>query len=203
MEYKLDFRELEKKYDYKIKYPGVYRLDIKTRLMEKLVCAYTIMRKKLVRIFPLSAEEEMYNSFRRKHSLKKESNSPENKEAPFFTNKFIHMYDFVPKENMERLIREIGQFKKKHVKGSGGIGDEDERASELKSLFSGSFQIPVYSFGIKEQSKLYNYISEIYIDFQELTTSINTVLYTVVLNESLIGKLNKICIDDIDDLFVL
>lgn len=203
MEYKLDFRELEKKYDYKIKYPGVYRVDIKTRLMEKLVCVYTIMRKKLVRIFPLSDEEEMYNSFRRKHSLKKESNSPENKEAPFFTNKFIHMYDFVPKENMERLIREIGQFKKKHIRGSGGIGDEDERASELKSLFSGSFRIPVYSFGIKEQSKLYNYISEIYIDFQELTTSINTVLYTIVLNESLIGKLNKICIDDIDDLFVL
>ena len=51
MEYKLDFRELEKKYDYKIKYPGVYRVDIKTRLMEKFVCVYTIMRKKFVRLF--------------------------------------------------------------------------------------------------------------------------------------------------------
>lgn len=203
MEYKFDFRELEEKYDFKIEYPGVYRLELKTRLMEKLYCVYTIMRKKLVRLFPLSAEEEMYNSFRRRRSIKKEPNSPENIEESFFTNKFIHMFDFVPKENMERLIREISQFKKKHVKGSGGIGDEDERASKLKSFFSGSFQMPVYSFGIKEQSSLHNYISEIHIGFQELTASINTVLYTIVLNRKLISKLNKICIDDIDDYFVL
>lgn len=203
MEYKFDFRELEEKYDFKIEYPGVYRLELKTRLMEKLYCVYTIMRKKLVRLFPLSAEEEMYNSFRRRRPIKKEPNSPENIEESFFTNKFIHMFDFVPKENMERLIREISQFKKKHVKGTGGIGDEDERASKLKSFFSGSFQMPVYSFGIKEQSSLHNYISEIHIGFQELTASINTVLYTIVLNRDLISKLDKICIDDIDDYFVL
>lgn len=203
MEYKLDFRELEEKYDFKIGYPGVYRWEFKTRLMEKLYFEYAIIRKKMERFFPLSDEEEMYNSFRRKHPIKREPNSPENKEESFFTNKFIHMYDFVPKENMERLISEISQFKKKHVKGSGGIGDEDERASKLKSFFSGSFQMPVYSYGIKEQSPLYNYISEIHIGFQELTTSINTVLYTIVLNKSLVSKLDKICIDDIDDLFVL
>ncbi len=52
-----------------IEYPGVYRLELKTRLMEKLYCVYTIMRKKLVRLFPLSAEEEMYNSFRRRRPM--------------------------------------------------------------------------------------------------------------------------------------
>ena len=46
MEYKLDFRELEEKYDFKIGYPGVYRWEFKIRLMEELYFVYAIIRKK-------------------------------------------------------------------------------------------------------------------------------------------------------------
>lgn len=203
MEYKFDFKDLEEKYDFKINYPGMYRRSIKTFLMQKSFDIYITLRKSVTYIFPFVFKEEKYNSYRIKHPIKRGSNSPENVETSFYNNEFIHMYDFIPKENMVRLVKEINQLTKKHVNGRGGIGGEGEKTLSLKSFVPSGFQMPTYSLGIKEQSPLYSYISEIYIGFQELTTSINTVLYSVVLNKSLIEKLNNICIDDIDDFFVL
>lgn len=198
-----EYRELEKKYGIEINYPGMCRIDIRTKIMTKFCWIYVALREKTKNIIPLTQNEELYAEFRKKPSMRAEDNSPLNAKDSFYENKYIHMFDFIPKENMGKLEKEIENLQKKYTSMAMGVGNQCERIAELKSFVPGRFVMPTYSLGIKKDSSLYEYISAIYIGFQELTTSLNTVLYTVVLNKELVEKLNNIYIDNIGEHYLL
>ncbi len=63
--------------------------------------------------------------------------------------------------------------------------------------------MPIYSMGIKKSSPLYQYISSVHIGFQDLTTSLNAIIYTVALNEKLVESLNQIFINHIGDFYYM
>lgn len=195
----LDYIELEKKYGVTINYPGKNEVTFRNKCMIGMRNIYVKIREKTRDIIPLTQMEEIFLGERTRKQ--KEKKVFIETEKPYYKIEFIHMVDYIPKEDMGRFCKEINKFKKKHV-GFNFPVDEDDTIM-LGTFIPGSFLQPLYSIGIKETSPLYKYISGIYIGFQELTTSLNTVIYTIQMKENIVEAWNKIFLDEFDDYYYL
>lgn len=195
---KFNYIELEQKYEITVDFPrkskGVYR----NRCMIRMRNVYAKIREKTKSIILLTQMEEIYLNDRSEKVRKKDTPFIET-EHPYYEIEFIHMVDYIPKEGMDKFSKEMNKFKKEHVRWEFPV-DEDAIAT-LGEFIPGSFLKPLYSLGIKETSPLYKYISSIYIGFQELTTSLNTVIYTIHFKENIVEALNEIFLDEFEDYY--
>lgn len=195
---KLNYIELEQKYGMTVDFPRKSKIIYRNRCMIRMRNVYAKIREKTKSIIPLTQMEEIYLSDRSKKVQKKDKPFIET-EHPYYKIEFVHMFDYIPKEGMDKFSKEINKFKKEHIGGEFPV-DEDAIAM-LGEFIPGSFLQPLYSLGIKETSPLYKYISSIYIGFQELTTSLNTVIYTIQFKENIVEALNEIFLDEFEDYY--
>ncbi|SHK43494.1 hypothetical protein [Hespellia stercorisuis] len=204
MKCKFEYKELQEKYGISIDYPGKGKKSLKSKLMLFLYNNYKKWRKRTEKIIPLTENEQIYQSFSSKSYRQKMTynNAPLESDTSFYNIQYIHMFDFIPKESMEKFSNEINAFKKIHASTNFTIGEED-KVLDLKSFIPSEFVMPTYSFGIKSSSPLYQYATGMYIGFQELTTSLNTVIYTLFVNKEFADKLNTFCTDNIEDYCVI
>lgn len=195
----LDYKPLEKKYGIKLNYPNKARMTYRDKIMSNMCILYRNIREKTMYRIPLTKREERYWLFKENYRLREEDNSAKIANGePFINVDFIHMFDCLPKENIPQFLKQLAEFRKKHVSFDMGVGDEDKRVLEISGFGTNGLRMPVYSFGIKDTSPLAEYIKAIYIGFQDLTTSLNVVLYTIVLKQDLVDKLSNIYVDKIE-----
>lgn len=199
MKPELDYKSLEKKYGIKVNYPNKSRIPGRDKIMSNMCMLYRNIREKTIHRIPLTKKEKRYWILKENHCLREEDNSAKKaKGNPFINIEFIHMFDCLPKENMSQFLKELSEFRKKHVSFDMGTGDEDKRVSEISDFGENGFRMPIYSLGIKDTSPLAKYITAIYIGFQDLTTSLNVVLYTIVLKKEIVDKLSNIYVDRVE-----
>lgn len=202
MEIKFDYTQLEQKYGITVKYPRSDKVTFRNKCMAKMRNTYAKIRKKTKNRIPLTEKEEIYlGAEKGVEKLKKNNESFIETEHPHYKIEFIHMVDYIPKENMERFRKEINKFKKKHI--AFNYPTDETETEKLGEFMPGCFIKNQYSMGIKKTSPLYKYISSIYIGFQELTTSLNTVIYTIQLKENIIEALNEIFLTEFKDYYYL
>nr|DAW21796.1 MAG TPA: hypothetical protein [Caudoviricetes sp.] len=200
MEIKFDYTQLEQKYGITVKYPRNNKVTFRNKCMAKMRNTYAKIRKKTKNRIPLTEKEEIYlGAEKGVEKLKKNNESFIETEHPYYKIEFIHMVDYIPKENMEKFRKEINKFKKKHI--AFNYPTDETETEKLGEFMPGCFIKNQYSMGIKKTSPLYKYISGIYIGFQELTTSLNTVIYTIQLKEDIVKSMNEIFLAEFKDYY--
>lgn len=197
---KFDYTQMEQKYGITVKYPRNNKVTFRNKYMTKMRNMYAKIRIKTKSIIPLSETEKFYLRDREEFERKQNKKRPFiETEHPYYNIQFIHMFDYIPKENMGKFHKEVNKFKKKHVGFNFPVHEAE--TEELGEFMPGRFLKNIYSMGIKETSSLYKYISAIYIGFQELTTSLNTVIYTIKLKENIVNVLNEIFLYEFKDYY--
>lgn len=200
MEIKFDYTKIEQKYGITVECPRNNKVTFKNKCMTKMRNLYAKIREKTKNKIPLTKKEEIYLGAEKGFERLRKNDKPFiETEHPYYKIEFIHMIDYIPKENMERFRKEINKFKKKH--GGFAYPTDETETEKLGEFMPGCFIKNQYSIGIKETSPVHKYISSIYIGFQELTTSLNTVIYTIQIQKNIVETINEIFLAEFKDYY--
>ena len=123
------------------------------------------------------------------------SDNTRSNKLPYFYLEYLHIFEIVPKEKMQNLLKEITKFLKKH---SDDFMLRNTFDSEPLEFYN---EQEIYSdfaeFSINEKSELYNYVSRINFRISTLTTSFCCLDIRIILNKDLKENINQFLIKDV------
>ncbi|ALS29984.1 hypothetical protein IJ21_46210 [Paenibacillus sp. 32O-W] len=186
--------------NYKINNPFQKKEKLKHKLMRNAFIGYTQIRIKLSemlpKLFPLKEWKNMW--MERSSPFKEEDNSVthvydyENNKMveAYFNLESMHIFEIVPKEEIDDIIEGIRRFKSKHGNGY-NIYHFDASTKDFKDYWSGIGFTLLDVVGIDKSSKIYKYGHQIRLRVINLTNSFYVLSVTVFLNKELTNSISR------------
>lgn len=114
---------------------------------------------------------------------------------PFFNLEYVQFSEFIPKESLYELRKQIQKFKSKYVHPNDFNFYDQERDYEYYAEVNRyDFQTPIAGFMINPSSDLGNFFSKCEINMESASLSFVLISFKMSLNEEWKKKINDICV---------
>lgn len=179
-----------------------YAMSFSDKLAEYSCSLYRKLRLRLVKIFPLSG----YDKYRFDNSLfsKKESTDmPQGfdyikKESVegFVRLDYIDLYDYLPKEDLPKFVKELKKFVHRNKITSFGITcsrEDIDKIDNFGQYYDGQAFRDILSVSLGKNKKLQQSCSEVVVSLYNLSATFLLVKYRVCITKEFNDKIAEVC----------
>lgn len=177
-------------------------MSFSDKLAEHFFSLYRILRMRITKIFPLSELEEHQldvDPFSKEESadMPQGFDYIENKVAEGFVKlDYIDFYDYLPKEDLSRFIKELKKCVRRNKITPFGAccsREDIERIDNLGQYYDGRAFSHILSVRIQKNKELQKYCSDMSISLRNLSATFLVVKYRVYITKAFNEKIAEIC----------